>query len=147
MRNRYGSATGRRRVINPAVDAIPTGMVTFLFSDIEGSTERVRAVGDERWAELLELHRSLMRRGFVAHGGAEFGSEGDACFVAFGSALDAVLAATEAQRAIEGHAWPEEARIRVRIGLHTGEAVVRDGDYVGHALHLTKRVCGPVRAC
>jgi predicted ATPase/class 3 adenylate cyclase len=114
--------------------ALPSGTVTFLFTDIERSTETVAALGDERYAELQETHRRLLREAFAAHEGVEVGSEGDALFVAFARAGDAVHAAIDGQRALHGHA------LRVRMGLHTGEALMRDGDYVGHDVHKAKRV-------
>jgi predicted ATPase/class 3 adenylate cyclase len=119
---------------------LPSGTVTFLFTDIEQSTESAAALGDARWAEALATHRDLLRPAFEAHGGVEVGTEGDAFFVAFSRAGDAVAAAIEGLRALEEHAWPGEARIRVRMGLHTGEVLVRDGDYVGHDVHKAKRI-------
>ncbi len=119
---------------------LPEGSVTFVFTDIEASTRLAEALGDAAWADLLEAHQELLRSAFAAHGGVEVATEGDAFFVAFAKPLDAVLAASDGQRAIEGHPWPDGNAIRVRIGLHTGDALVRDGDYVGHAVHAAKRV-------
>jgi predicted ATPase/class 3 adenylate cyclase len=120
---------------------LPSGTVTFLFTDIERSTESAAALGDERWADALRTHRDLLRPSFDRRGGVEVATEGDGLFVAFSNASDAVDAAIDAQRAVEGHEWPGEVRLRVRMGLHTGEALVIDGDYVGHAVHKAKRVC------
>jgi len=114
---------------------LPTGTVTFLFTDIERSTQTVGAMGDERYADALEAHRQLLRQAFRAHDGHEVGTEGDAFFVAFARAQDAAAAAVDGQRALASH------ELRVRMGLHTGEALVRDGDYVGHDVHRAKRVC------
>jgi predicted ATPase/class 3 adenylate cyclase len=117
-----------------------TGTVTFLFTDIERSTENVARLGNERYAELLAIHRRLLRGAFAAHDGIEVGTDGDAFFIAFAKAVDAVAAAVAGQRALESYAWPGEERLRVRIGLHTGEPLVSEDDYVGHDVHLAKRV-------
>ena len=119
---------------------LPSGTVTFLFTDIERSTESAAALGDERYAEALQMHRDLLRPAFEKHGGVEVGTEGDAFFVAFVRATDAVDAAIDGQQALECHDWPGEARLRVRMGLHTGEALVRSGEYVGHDVHKAKRI-------
>ena len=113
---------------------LPEGTVTFLFTDIEQSTRAAERLGDEDWAEVLAAHRRILRPLFVRFHGVEVGTDGDAFFVAFARAGDAVSAAVEAQRALNDH------EIRVRIGVHTGEALVRDGDYVGHEVHRAKRV-------
>jgi predicted ATPase/class 3 adenylate cyclase len=123
------------------MSSLPSGTVTFLFTDIERSTESAAALGDERYAEALQTHRDLLRHAFENRGGVEVGTEGDAFFVAFVRAGDAVGAAVDGQRALESYAWPGEARLRVRMGLHTGEALVRTGEYVGHDVHKAKRVC------
>jgi predicted ATPase/class 3 adenylate cyclase len=120
---------------------LPSGTVTFLFSDVELSTQTVATLGDERYADLQDVHRKLMREAFSAHGGAEVGTEGDSFFVAFARAGDALTAAVEGQRALECYAWPDDARLRVRIGLHTGEALLRGNDYIGHEVHRAKRIC------
>src|SRR5919206_3438040 len=96
------------------------GTVTLLFTDIEGSTRLLRQLG-ERYAEILAEHQRLLREAFAAHGGREVDTQGDAFFVAFPRAVDAVLAAVDAQRALAAHPWLEGAAVRVRMGLHTGE--------------------------
>jgi class 3 adenylate cyclase len=113
---------------------LPSGTVTFLFTDIEGSTGLLETLGD-RFVEALDLHRQLLRNAFVAHGGVEVDVEGDAFFAAFARAQDAVAAATDAQRALASHMWPEGVAIRVRMGIHTGEPVVTDEGYVGMDVH------------
>jgi predicted ATPase/class 3 adenylate cyclase len=120
---------------------LPRGTVTFLFTDIERSTISVAALGDERYADHQQTHRALLRSVFAQHGGVEVGTEGDAFFVVFERAADAVSAALDAQRAIEAQEWTSNVRLRIRAGLHTGEAVVRDGDYVGLDVHKAKRIC------
>jgi len=119
---------------------LPSGTVTFLFTDIERSTESAAALGDERWADALQIHRDLLRPVFERHGGVEVGTEGDSFFVAFVRAGEAVSAAADGQRVLESHRWQGESRLRVRMGLHTGEALVRGTDYVGHEVHRAKRI-------
>jgi predicted ATPase/class 3 adenylate cyclase len=99
---------------------LPSGTLTLLFTDIEGSTPLIQQLG-ARYAELLAAHRDLLRRAFAAHGGVEVDTQGDSFFVAFARATDAVAAAIEAQRALAAYPWPEGGTIRVRMGLHTGE--------------------------
>ncbi len=119
---------------------LPAGTVTFLFSDIEGSTALLQTVGAERYESALQRQRGLLRAAFERHSGHEFGTEGDAHFVAFARAVDAVRAAADAQRALAAHAWPEGERIRVRIGLHTCEATVTGSNYVGIGVHRAARI-------
>ena len=118
----------------------PTGTVTFLFTDIEGSTRLVHRLG-QRYVTVLEDHNQLLRAACSAHGGVEFGREGDAMFVAFAAPSDAVRAALVAQSALDGHAWPGGEEVRVRMGIHAGEAVLSQGDYVGLAVHEASRIC------
>src|SRR3954468_23624191 len=99
---------------------LPTGIVTMLFSDIEGSTSMLTRLGAQ-WGPALDAHRHLLRTAFAAHDGVELGTEGDSFFVVFARAHDAVLAAVEAQRALVAHEWPADLPLRVRIGVHTGE--------------------------
>jgi predicted ATPase/class 3 adenylate cyclase len=118
---------------------LPTGTVTLLFTDIEGSTRLLRRVGDA-YARLLSQHRSLLEQAFLAHRGVVVDREGDAFFVAFASAKDAVAAAADGQRALVSHDWVDENEIRVRMGLHTGEPRVVEGRYVGLDVHQAARV-------
>ncbi|MFL6010588.1 MAG: adenylate/guanylate cyclase domain-containing protein [Gaiellaceae bacterium] len=118
----------------------PTGAVTMLFTDIEGSTRLLDRLGADRYAAALDLHRQLLREAFARHGGYEVDYEGDAFFVAFASANAAVSAAAEAQEALSAAQWPEEGEIRVRIGLHTGEPVATPPKYVGLDVHKAARV-------
>jgi predicted ATPase/class 3 adenylate cyclase len=118
---------------------LPTGTVTLLFTDIEGSTRLLRRVGDA-YAGLLSQHRSLLEQAFLAHRGVVVDREGDAFFVAFASAKDAVAAAADGQRALVSHDWVDENEIRVRMGLHTGEPRVVEGRYVGLDVHQAARV-------
>jgi class 3 adenylate cyclase len=118
---------------------LPTGTVTFLFTDIVGSTQLLRQ-GREGYAAALAAHRRLLRAAFAAHDGREVDTQGDSFFVAFPTAGQAVAAAAEAQRSLAAHPWPERLRVRVRMGLHTGEATVVAGDYVGLAVHHAARI-------
>jgi predicted ATPase/class 3 adenylate cyclase len=126
--------------------SLPTGTVTFLFTDIEGSTRLLQQLG-ARWEEVLADERRLVREAWATHRGIEFGTEGDAHFVVFTSALDAVQAAVLAQRSLIEHPWPDEVVVRIRIGIHTGEAVVAGDDYVGLDLHRTARIASAGAGC
>jgi predicted ATPase/class 3 adenylate cyclase len=118
---------------------LPTGTVTFLFTDIEGSTRLLDALGD-RYPGVLEEHQRILREAFAARGGIDVSTEGDSFFVVFGSATQAVAAAVEAQRAIAATEWPEGAMVRVRMGLHTGEGILGGDNYVGADLHRASRI-------
>ena len=119
---------------------LPTGTLTFLFTDLEGSTHLLQRLGD-RYPALLAAHYELMRAAFGRNGGQEVGTRGDALFVAFEQASAAVAGAVSAQLALAGYDWPDDCDVRVRMGLHTGEAEVVDGDYVGVAVHAAARIC------
>ncbi|HEX3290624.1 MAG TPA: adenylate/guanylate cyclase domain-containing protein [Gaiella sp.] len=116
------------------------GTVTFVFTDIAGSTELVKRLGD-RYVDLLAEHRRLIRDEFTARGGQEIDTQGDAFFFCFERARDAVAAAVAAQRALASHDWPEGADLRVRMSLHTGEPVVGEEGYVGIDVHRAARIC------
>jgi WD40 repeat protein/class 3 adenylate cyclase/energy-coupling factor transporter ATP-binding protein EcfA2 len=118
---------------------LPAGRVTFLFTDIEGSTRLLHALGD-RYAQVLADHRGLLRAAFARHAGVEVDTQGDSFFVAFSDAGEALAAAEESQRALAGHTWPENSAVKVRMGLHTGEPLVADGHYVGIDVHRAARI-------
>ena len=118
---------------------LPTGTVTFFFSDMEGSTRLVQELGDA-WPGLLEEHDRLFRVAIGHHGGVEVRTIGDAFFVAFGSASDAVATAAEVQQLISETAWPDGRAVRVRIGLHTGTGALGGSDYVGLDVHRAARI-------
>ncbi|HSK93542.1 MAG TPA: adenylate/guanylate cyclase domain-containing protein [Candidatus Angelobacter sp.] len=118
---------------------LPTGTVTFFFSDIEGSTRLLQSCG-ARWPELLARHGAIVREALGRHGGVEVGTEGDSFFAAFGSAGQAVAAAVDVQRALMVEPWPAGESVRVRIGLHTGEASVVEATYVGLDVHRAARI-------
>jgi predicted ATPase/class 3 adenylate cyclase/DNA-binding CsgD family transcriptional regulator len=115
-------------------------VVTFMFSDIEGSTRLVKALR-ERYPQVLAEHRQLVRAAIAAHGGREVDTQGDGFFAAFAGAKHAVLCALAVQRALAAHSWPGGAQVRVRIGIHTGQAVRAGGGYAGLAVHRAARIC------
>jgi predicted ATPase/class 3 adenylate cyclase/DNA-binding CsgD family transcriptional regulator len=119
--------------------ALPTGTVTLLFTDIEGSTRLLTQLGN-RYAEVLEACRSLLRGAFQEWDGHEVDTQGDAFFVAYARASDAVAAAVAAQRALANHPWPDGGTVRVRMGLHTGEPQRSAEDYVGLDVHHAARI-------
>jgi class 3 adenylate cyclase/catechol 2,3-dioxygenase-like lactoylglutathione lyase family enzyme len=119
---------------------LPSGTVTFFFSDLEGSTQLARKLGD-RYAEVLGEHLRVLRVAVDDEGGHEIDTQGDSLFAAFPRAKNAVVAAAAAQRALAEHDWPDHAEPRVRIGIHTGEAAVTDDRYLGVAVHHAARVC------
>ena len=125
----------------PDRDGLPTGTVTFLFSDIEGSTRLVQQIGD-RYTPILETQQRLLRGAFEAHGGVELGTEGDSFFVVFPTAPQAVAAAVTAQRVIAAYAWPDDATIRIRMGLHTGEGTLGGDNYIGLDVNRAARIAG-----
>jgi YVTN family beta-propeller protein len=116
------------------------GTVTFLFTDIEGSTALLKALGSERYHDVLVEHQRLLRSAFEEAGGREVDTQGDAFFVAFQKARDAVTAAVAAQRALAANEWPDGVEVRVRMGLDTGEPTVGQGRYVGLGVHRTARI-------
>ncbi|MGH3331105.1 MAG: tetratricopeptide repeat protein [Nocardioidaceae bacterium] len=119
---------------------LPLGVVTFLFTDIEGSTRLLQRLGDA-YGEVLRTHHRLLRNSFGAHGGVEVDTEGDAFFVSFASPQSAIAAAVEAQRALHAYPWPHGRPVSVRMGLHTGEPLVVDHQYVGMDVHRAARIC------
>jgi len=125
----------------PSGRPLPTGTLTLLFTDIEGSTNLVQSLGAARYAAAQADHHRLLRDALAAHGGHEVDTQGDAFFAVFTHATAAVAAAIDAQRALATHPWPEDGAVRVRMGLHTGEPVPTDEGYVGVALNRGARVC------
>ena len=121
------------------MNATTTSTVTFLFTDIEGSTRLVQQLGED-YAELLAQHDRLIRQAVRDAAGRVFGSEGDALFCAFDKASAAISAAAEAQRALAAQVWPGRVDVRVRMGIHTGDAAPIGENYVGLALHQVARI-------
>jgi class 3 adenylate cyclase len=120
--------------------AYPTGTVTFLFTDIEGSTKLLQQLGDG-YAAVVADHRRILRETFGRADGREVDTQGDAFFYSFQRARDAVRAAVEGQRALAEHDWPHGAQVRVRMGLHTGEPAVGDEGYIGLDVVRAARIC------
>lgn len=116
------------------------GTVTFVFTDIAGSTELLKQLGD-RYTEALADHRRIVRQEFGSRAGEEIDTQGDAFFYAFGRARDAVAAAVAAQRALAAYEWPDGKELRVRMSIHTGEPVVGEEGYVGIDVHRAARIC------
>jgi YVTN family beta-propeller protein len=121
---------------------VPTGTVTFLFTDIEGSTALLRTLGAERYHELLLEQQQILRAGVKAAGGHEIDNQGDAFFFAFARAKDALLAAIDGQRQLTAQQWPQGVEVRVRMGLDTGEPTVGQDRYVGLGVHRAARIMG-----
>src|SRR5256714_7798200 len=118
---------------------LPRGTVTLLFTDMEGSTRLLQQLG-ERYTDLLEEYRQLLRAAFGRWNGNVVDTQGDAFFVAFARATDAVSGAVAAQRALASHVWPEGVVVRVRMGLHTGEPTLSSQGYTGLDVHLAARM-------
>jgi len=114
--------------------------VTFLFTDIEGSTRLLQELGD-RYGDVVRDHRRIVREALAEHNGREVDTQGDAFFYSFARARDAVAGAVEAQRALADHEWPDAAQVRVRMGLHTGEPTVGDEGYLGLDVVRAARIC------
>src|SRR5439155_10944751 len=122
------------------MSALPAGTVTFVFTDIEGSTALVKQLGD-RYGDVLTQHRRIVRETFGTAGGSEIDTQGDAFFYAFPRAREAVAAAVAVQRAHAEAEWPDGAAVRVRIGLHTGEPAVGEEGYHGIDVVRAARIC------
>lgn len=119
---------------------LPSGTVTLLFTDVEGSTRLVQQLGDG-YGTVLAEHRRLLRKAVAEAGGHEVDCRADESFAAFRRAKDAVAAAAAGQSALEAHAWPEGAAVRVRMGLHTGEPAIEGGAYLGLDVSRAARIC------
>ena len=118
---------------------MPEGTITFLFTDIQGSTRLLRRLGGA-YPDVLGTHAWLMREALARHGGCEVSTNGDAFFIAFSDPVEAVATAIDGQRSLFGHPWDHGDPVLVRMGLHTGTAAVVDGDYVGFDVHRAARI-------
>ena len=118
---------------------LPTGTVTFLFTDIEGSTKLLKRLG-ERYGAVLAEHDRIMRKAVEEQGGREIDNQGDSFFFAFDRANAALGAAVVGQRSLSEHPWPEGGEVRVRMGLHTGEPMVEEARYLGLGVHRAARI-------
>ena len=119
---------------------LPVGNVTFLFTDVEGSTKLLAALGP-KYRDAMHEQRSLLTQAVEGAGGIVYGFFGDAVSAVFGTAADAVDAATTGQRFFADTAWPDETQVRIRIGIHTGDAIVESDEYLGLDVHRTARIC------
>jgi class 3 adenylate cyclase/DNA-binding NarL/FixJ family response regulator len=119
---------------------LPSGTVTFLFTDIEGSTRLLKRLG-EAYGDVLAEQQQLFRAAVAEAGGSEIDTQGDAFFVVFPRAKDAVRGALAAQRAVAAHPWPGDAAVRVRMGMHTAEPSVAGERYIGLGVHRAARIC------
>jgi class 3 adenylate cyclase len=134
-------STDRGESAAPAsVPALPTGTVTFLFTDIDGSTRLLQQLGTVRYAQVRAEHERLLRAVVAAHGGREVDNQGESFFVTFPTAGEAVAAAAATQQALAAHPWPAGAAVRVRMGLHTGTAQVAGDRYIGLDVHQAARI-------
>jgi class 3 adenylate cyclase len=118
---------------------LPSGTVTFLFTDIEGSTKLLQQLGDQ-YTTLLSDQRQILRAAFEKWDGNEIDTQGDAFFASFPRATQAVAAVVEIQRALAAHDWPSGVEVRVRMGLHTGEPWLVEEGYVGMDVHRAARI-------
>src|SRR3954451_10987249 len=137
--------TGRAQSSQAAAVApphrVPAGAVSMMFTDIEGSTRLVRALGDDRYRLALDRHERLIRAAIRRHDGKEIATRGDGFFVVFADAIDAVGAAVGIQRAMASEVWPSDGQIRVRIGIHSGEPSRVGDSFVGLDVHRAARLC------
>lgn len=122
------------------MSSLPSGTVTFVFTDIEGSTALLRELGDA-YEEVLRDERRILRDTLTAAGGQEIDTQGDAFFFSFTRARDAVRGTVAAQTALAEHEWPQDVDVKVRIGLHTGEPSVGEEGYVGLDVVRAARIC------
>ena len=123
------------------VPGLPTGTLTLLFTDTEGSTRLLTDLGP-RYADVVSRQRAILRDCFARHHGRELGTEGDSFFVVFRSAVEAVAAAVDGQQGLIAEPWPDNARVLVRMGLHTGEPTPHEDSYVGMDVHRAARIAG-----
>ena len=119
---------------------LPSGLVTFVFTDIEGSTRLYKALGEEAAADVFDLHSEVLRTAIVPYGGQVVHTEGDSFFIVFEQTTDAVKACVEAQAQLAATDWPSHGAIRVRMGIHCGLAAPRNDDYMSLAVHQASRV-------
>ena len=123
------------------MSTLPAGLVSFLMTDIQGSTELLRRLGKAAYEELLEAHRTILTTAVERFAGRMVDTQGDATFAVFGRPSDAVRAAADARRMLGAADWPGGAPPRVRMGIHTGEAMPTGENYHGLAVHRAARIC------
>ena len=120
---------------------LPAGLVSFLMTDIEGSTKLLRRLGKGRYEELLQEHRAILANAVEEFSGHMVDTQGDSTFAVFDRPSNAIRAAAAAQRALGASEWPDGVPPRVRMGVHTGESMPSDDTYHGLAVHRTARIC------
>jgi predicted ATPase/class 3 adenylate cyclase len=120
--------------------SLPTGTLTILFTDIEGSTRLLQKLGAPEYARVLGEHHRLLRSVIAACDGVEIKTEGDSFFAVFPRATDAITAAVTAQRDLAEVDWPSDAQVSVRMGVHTGDVAISEGEYVGLDIHRAARI-------
>jgi class 3 adenylate cyclase/DNA-binding beta-propeller fold protein YncE len=120
--------------------SLPTGTVTFLFTDIESSTALLKQLGRDRYEQALAEHAAILKSATDAYGGKLVDTQGDSSFVAFAAARDAVAAASSAQLGLGAHEWPNGVTVKVRMGLHSGEPKASGERYVGIGVHRASRI-------
>jgi class 3 adenylate cyclase len=135
-----GQLRSERSSRSPDLSMLPTGSVTFLLADMEGSTTLLQQLGDS-YAPLLRDVRDIIRTCVRRGRGYKVDAHGDEYFAVFQQATAAVQAAIDIQLAMGAHAWPDDANVRVRIGLHTGRPTMTDAGYVGLSVHTVARIC------
>lgn len=123
-----------------AMKDLPSGTVTFLFTDIEGSTKLLQKLGEEKFRGCLEEQARIIRGSISEHGGVELSTEGDAFFAVFDSAPHALASVVSAQRFLVNHQWPEGEAVKVRMGLHSGEGILGGDNYLGLDVHRAARI-------
>jgi predicted ATPase/class 3 adenylate cyclase len=129
------------RVLDPdTASSLPTGRVTFMFTDIEGSTRHVQTLAPDAFSRVISRHHSILRASIQNHDGIEVGTEGDAFFAVFTTPVRAIEAASDIQEKMRSEPWPEDIDIRVRIGIHTGAGVLGGDNYVGVDVHRASRI-------
>jgi class 3 adenylate cyclase len=142
--DRYQSGAALMAAVSDALgqrgQPVESGTVTFLFTDIEGSTQLLRRLRGE-YPALVAEHQRLLRAAFARHGGSEVDTQGESFFAVFPTATQAVLAALDAQASLAGHSWPGDSQVRVRMGVHTGRASRAGERYFGLAVHRASRIC------
>ena len=136
-----GPGAGVTRPLPGGHRELPTGTVTLLFTDIEGSTLLLGRLG-ERYRDALSAQRTIMRSAIARNHGLELGTEGDSFFAVFRSAADAVGCCVAAQQALGRHEWPDDATVRIRMGMHSGQPNPYENGYVGMDVHRAARIAG-----
>lgn len=133
-------ASERRQAASAEIASLPTGRVTFLLTDIEGSTTHLDRLGDG-YATLLKDVRGIIRRAVLRGGGQQVDARADEFFAVFKETVPAIEAALAIQRALADHAWPDDVAVRVRTGIHTGRPTLTESGYIGLSVHTAARVC------